>query len=260
MQTFDSQGGNFSYMVINGSQAPLVQPILFWAHGWGQNHTAFLPFVESLKKTGVHYLLDLPGFGESPPPPMDWGTENYADAIAAWMDKQGMPPVIWVGHSFGCRIGLQLAARHPQRISALCLLAGAGLKRKRTVLQRLYIYLRIKLFKIIRSLIPEGSLKRNIMRRFGSADYKNAGVMRNIFIRVVNEDLSNIASHISCPVRLVYGKNDTETPPEYGIRFSTLIPQSSLFVLDGLDHYSILSTGRHLSLKIINDLIKETRK
>ena len=69
--------------------------------------------------------------------------------------------------------------------------------------------------------------------------------MRGILTKVVNEDLSDIATTINCPVKLIYGGADDETPPEIGHRLADLIPGAEYVELDGLDHYSVLGAGRH---------------
>ncbi len=252
MQEFNSQGVKFCYRDLGAGL-----PVVIWAHGWGQSHAAFLPLIAPFEGRMRHITLDFPGFGASETPPQDWDTATYADAIAAWIKDQGFPPVLWVGHSFGCRVGVQIAARHPECVRAMTFIAGAGLKRKRPALKRLYLFLRIRLFKILKRLVPEGALKQNIMRAFGSRDYQSAGAMRSIFIRVVNEDLTEQAKMISCPVALIYGSGDTETPPEFGERYSRLITGSKFFLLDGQDHYSVLGDGRHPVIKILNDFIEE---
>ena len=63
--------------------------------------------------------------------------------------------------------------------------------------------------------------------------------------RVVNEDLSDVAKLVRCPVALIYGAADDETPPEIGRRLAKIIPDASYVELDGLDHYSVLGAGRH---------------
>jgi pimeloyl-ACP methyl ester carboxylesterase len=260
VKTLESQGATFAYESIgNDFMANLPQdqkPLVIWAHGWGHSHANFLPLALPFETIANHIALDFPGFGAAPTPPTSWGTEDYADAVADLLKKKNIPPVLWIGHSFGCRVGLQLAARHPERIATLCLIAGAGLKRKRPLHKKIYFYFRIKLFKLLKKFVPEGNLKQKLISKFGSADYKNAGPMRNIFIKVVNEDLTNIAKTVKCPVTLVYGQNDTETPPEFGERFKTMMPQADLFLLSDQDHYSVLSTGRHQVIKIIGDTIK----
>ena len=229
---------------------------VFWGHGWGQDHTAFLNIIEPLKSLADHHVIDFPGFGDSNLPPDDWGTVEYADHIAALVRKETDKLIIWVGHSFGCRVGLQLAARHPELVQGMVLIAGAGLKRKRPLLQSLYFKLRIAAYKILKTLIPFGLPKAWLMKKFGSADYNSAGPMRQIFVKVVNEDLSDVAAKVTCPVHLVYGENDTETPPEIGQRLSKLIPNATLTVLQNQDHYSVLLQGRHQVTRILKTFIE----
>lgn len=262
VQVFHSCGADFFFRKQD-EDFPLDQalrknkkPLVVWAHGWGQTHQAFASVMQPFLAQADHISLDFPGFGRSPPPPEHWGTEDYAEAVAKWLKDNNTQPVIWVGHSFGCRVGLRLAAHYPDRIKALCLIAGAGLKRKRPLHKKIYFYLRIKLFKLLKKFVPAGDFKDKLMSKFGSADYKNAGVMRSVFIRTVNEDQTETAKKITCPVTLIYGKNDTETPPEFGERFSRLIPGAELFLLDGQDHYSVLQGGRHQVIKILDKIIR----
>lgn len=232
-------------------------PALFWGHGWGQSHMAFLPLAQSLKNTARHWLVDFPGFGKTPTPEEIWGTEDYADALAAMIKAQTDEKILWIGHSFGCRVGLQLAARHPDLVSGLCLIAAAGLPRKRPLWHRMYYGAQVKLFKSLKRLIPLGLSQDWLYKKFGSADYRSAGPLRHIFVKVVNEDLGDIAAQISCPVTLIYGENDTETPPDIGVRLSRIIPHAKLILMDGFDHYSILTGAQHQVVKHINTLMKE---
>lgn len=272
MQDFQTHGTKFAYHAtskdfhdeipfknISDQKEEKQNPVIIWAHGWGHTHQNWLPLMTPLEHQAIHIALDLPGFGRSPPPPEDWGTEHYADAIATWLKDNNFPPVLWIGHSFGCRVGLQIAARHPECIKAMSLISGAGLKRKRSPLKKLYFTIRIKLFKLLRKHIPEGAFKDKLMAKFGSTDYKDAGAMRKVFIRVVNEDLTPQAQDVQCPVTLIYGENDTATPPEFGTRLKQLIPNTQLHILKDQDHYSVLQNGRHPVIKLLSDFIKENR-
>ena len=163
------------------------------------------------------------------------------------------------GHSFGCRVGLRLAKRHPDLIKGMCLIAGAGLPRKRSLWNKVYFGARIYLFKFLKRRIPFGVSKDWLYKKFGSADYRSAGPLRQIFIKVVNEDLSDVAAQISCPVALIYGSKDTETPADIGQRLSLIIPNSKMILLDGYDHYTILSAAQHQVAHQINALIKDCK-
>ncbi len=230
---------------------------VFWGHGWGQNLQSFMPLAQSLSASARHCLVDFPGFGQSPVPEDAWGTEEYADALATFIKSQTDEKIIWVGHSFGCRVGLQLAARYPELIAGLCLIAGAGLPRKRPLWHKLYYGARVYLFKSLKKLIPMGLSQEWLYKKFGSADYRNAGPLRQILVKVVNEDLSRIAEDIKCPVTLIYGANDTETPPDIGHRLSRIIPNSKMILMDGFDHYSILTGAHHQVVHRLNSFIKD---
>lgn len=252
MKTFQAKGAEFSYETLGG-----VGSVVVWAHGWGQDHKAFLPLAGSLEKAGAHILIDFPGFGGSKEPPEIWATEDYADAVASWLKAQSYGPVIWVGHSFGCRVGIQIAARHPELIAGLFLIAAAGLKRKRPLHRTVYLKTKIHTFKLAKKIF--GSEWAN--GKFGSRDYKQtSGIMRAVFVKVVNEDLSAQAKKIACPVKLVYGSKDTETPPEIGHRLATLIPNAEMVLLEELDHYSILNEGRHQVAPILKSFMTDNRK
>ncbi|MEJ2116749.1 MAG: alpha/beta hydrolase [Alphaproteobacteria bacterium] len=229
---------------------------LVWAHGWGQSGAAFYPFAESLARMWSSTAIDFPGFGRSTVPPATWGTEDYADAIAGWL--RTLPPAnrIWIGHSFGCRVGMQIAARHPGLLTGMVLIAAAGLKRRRSLWETLRFKARVYAFKLAKLFVPEGPRRDALRARFGSADYKNAGPMRAIFIKTVSEDLTDVASQVSCPTLLVFGRNDADTPVEMGERLSRLIPSARLVVLEGFGHLDILTRGQHQTANEIRKFVQ----
>ncbi|MCF8496269.1 MAG: alpha/beta hydrolase, partial [Alphaproteobacteria bacterium] len=230
--------------------------VIVWAHGWGQNLHALDALASPFERQGHHILIDFPGFGNSPPPPRAWGTADYADAVAALIRSKTQEPVLWIGHSFGCRVGIQMAARHPDLVRGMVLIAGAGLPRKRPMHRKLSMKARVALFKFLKKLIPLGLNEEWLKTKFGSRDYRTASpAMRALFVKVVNEDLSAQAAQIRCPVLLIYGQNDTETPPEIGKRLNALIPGAELIVLPEQDHYSVLNEGRHQVAKLVNNFI-----
>src|SRR3954447_12365201 len=219
---------------------------LVFGHGWGQSAAALLPLAEALKPFVSSSLIDFPGFGKSPLPPGHWGTAEYADTVSNWLGQlRPQQRYIWVGHSFGGRVGLQLASRHPEKVAGMVLIAAAGLQRRRTLAQRTRISLRRIVFKTAKRLLGEGPQLNRLRQKMGSADYRSAGALRPIFNRVVQEDLTNVAAQVRCPTVLIYGKEDTETPPEFGERLNRLIPGSELILLERFGHLNILNEGRH---------------
>lgn len=243
-QTVHARGTEMAVFRLDGDSAA-DGPLLVWAHGWGHSHVNLLPLAEAMRPSCASVLIDFPGFGASPSPPGTWGTADYADAAADWLAT--LPPGrrLWIAHSFGCRVGLQLAARHPDVVDGLFLIAAAGLQPRRSMKARLRLAARRWGFRVMRSIVPEGPRRERLRRHFGSADYTRAGLLRPILGKTVSEDLSEMARRVRCPTVLLYGERDRETPPEMGERLNALIPGSRLYLLRGFDHWNVLTEGRH---------------
>lgn len=235
--------------------APLPQ--IIWAHGWMHSHANLLPLAGTCTHGRDNYLLDLPGFGQSELPPPTWGTRDYADHAAAWLRTLPRGRRVWVGHSFGCRVGLQLAAHHPDLLDGLFLMAAAGLPRRRTPVQQLVRTCRIAAFKTLKQLNWLGLGAERVRRAFGSADYANAGPLRPVFVSVVNENLSEVAARVACPVYLLYGEHDTETPPSMGEDFARLLPRARLQVLPRFGHLDILTAGGHQAVHALDTFCED---
>ena len=225
--------------------------LIVWGHGWGHNRQAFSALIQSVSQRAAHLAIDFPGFGQSAPPPETWTTADYADDVAELLKPyRSIKKIIWVGHSFGGRVGIQLAARHPELVDGLFLIAAAGLPRQRPFVENVRYLTRLYLFKFLKRIVPLlGISVDSLRKKFGSADYKSAGPLRKVFVNVISEDLSEQAKIINCPVQLIYGENDREASPDIGERLVKLMSHAELVILPGQDHYSVLGEGRHPVVK-----------
>ena len=244
----------FHYDVVTQQSDPQMR--IVWAHGWGHDANAMRELALPFAPHAENVLLDFPGFGKSPPPDTSWSTGDYADATREFLDTlKPMATTYWVGHSFGCRVGMQMAARHPGILSGMALIAAAGLQRRRGPVEQIKYLRRLWSYKIgARLLRFLGRDPKDLAMKYGSPDYRNAGSMRGVFVNVVREDLTEVARRITIPVKLIYGREDAETPVEMGLRLNQLIPRSELLVLDHQDHYSVLGEGRYPVIKAIQKL------
>src|SRR5438552_4080584 len=131
-RTVHVAGADIAVFCVN-RDSPVESPELIWAHGWGQSHAALLPLAQAMRRSARSTLLDLPGFdGALPEPPGAWSTADYADAAAEWLAGRDRVRRVWIGYSYGGRVGLQLAARHPEALDGLCLIASPGLPPRRS--------------------------------------------------------------------------------------------------------------------------------
>lgn len=233
-------------------------PVVF-AHGWGRDHTDFVPAAELLGDAAPIVLLDLPGFGQSKRPEGDWTTQDYAVAVRAFLkDELGITRFIWVGHSFGGRIGLRLAAMADSPLEHLHIVGGAGLKLPKPLMAQIRDKWRGWQFKKQKADAKTDAELIALEKQFGSADYVNSRDLglRDIFIRTVEEDQTKELRKINCATTLLYGGKDTETPPALGKALHQGIAKSTYVECPEFDHISILSRGRHQLATLILESLK----
>ncbi len=198
-------------------------------HGWGRTGDDFASVVAGTDALAVH----LPGFGRTEPPPDVWGSPQYAEHLAAALAGTG--PYVVVGHSFGGRVAVRLAAAHPELVSAL-VLTGVPLVRTAAP-PRPRLALRVAKRLHAARLLPSSVVER-LRRSGGSADYTAAqGVMRGVLVRVVGEDytadLAQLAGRL--PVHLVWGEAD-DAAPLAGARLAAVALGAEVEVVPGAGH------------------------
>jgi len=209
-------------------------------HGWGADHTLFQPLAQLLARKYRVLALDFPGFGQSPEPASPCGVGDYADLVLGFLAALGIEGCSLLGHSFGGRVVIKLAARQlpVPKLHKLVLVAAAGIKPAQSKKARA----RAKRYQIGRKLLkPFPQLAEAWRNRHGSADYRAASpMMREVFKNTVNEDLRGLLPRIQPPTLLVWGRGDTETPLADGQLMEREIPGAGLVVLENCGHYAFL--------------------
>ncbi len=247
------------------SQKACDIPILMM-HGWGQSLSSMRLLGELLANYYTVYLIDLPGFGKSPKPETDWDTREYAVGIRQFAQEQEIEKCYLLGHSFGGRVSVRLASSYPDLVAGMILINSGGMRRQLTFpknLRATCIGILSKTIKAIDSSFGSSLFQNWFVPKFASIDYKNAGDMRTILIKAVNEDLSQDCQMVKCPTFILWGKEDKETPLESGKRFNELIKDSKFLALPGKDHFPFIDEGAHICAYYIQpflDSIKEEEK
>jgi 2-hydroxy-6-oxonona-2,4-dienedioate hydrolase len=101
-------------------------------HGVGDNAFDWQWVMPTLARTRRVYALDLPGSGGSTKPDVDYSPAFFTQFLSAFLDSLEIERTAVVGSSLGGLVSLRLALSQPSRVSALGLVASAGLGRKVT--------------------------------------------------------------------------------------------------------------------------------
>ena len=231
---------------------------LLMLHGWGSSSKALHPLALKLQKIRTCYLLDMPGFGESPEPNASWSVDDYADIIEAFIKKTFPEDGIdLLAHSFGARVAIKLLGRKSvkEKIDKVIFTGAAGLKPKRKPNYYIKKYT-AKTLKLPFYLLPgtwrEKGLNRlrktSVWKMLGSSDYQQlSGVMRETFVKTVTEYLDRDITRIEQEILLLWGENDKATPLEQGKRMESGFQQSTLIVIENAGHYAFLDRPAHFA-------------
>jgi pimeloyl-ACP methyl ester carboxylesterase len=110
-----------------------------------------------------------------------WGVADYKRFVLAYLDDTHLARVAVIGHSFGGRIAIMLAADHPDRVGKMVLANSAGLRAPVTFKQAA----RNVAARSMRGVLGKLGLNRfkracehGYNRHYASQDYLNAGNLR----------------------------------------------------------------------------------
>lgn len=227
-------------------------PAVLALHGWARTHRDFSAV---LAPSGAEPLdaiaLDLPGFGATPAPAEPWGSREYAEHVALVLSQMATPVVV-LGHSFGGRVAVELAAARPNDVAAL-VLTGVPLIR-RLGRRRVPLPFRAGRWMHRAGLISEVRMEA-LRQRYGSTDYRAAeGVMRQVLVRSVNESYEEALGAVRCPVTLVWGDDDAVVPVDVARTAASVLHDSRLIVLPGAGHLTPLSVPQALRDAVVERL------
>lgn len=249
---------------VGGATLGANVPTLVLLHGWGRSLEALRQLGELLAQGCRVVLVDLPGFGRSPLPyPASndgggWGTVEYSERVKQFLDQAGITECVLLGHSFGGRLSVRLAAKYPELVKGVILVGSAGLPRKRPLMDEVrvqWIRALTRTAKAIDGMTGSRIFAHYLAPRFGSRDYAAAGDLRKSLVKTVNEDLTELASTIKAPTLLLWGADDSETPVDIARGYHQLIKDSQLQIFPNKGHEPFADVGSHLLAQYITQFL-----
>ena len=239
------------HSVRRGSGRPLLL-----IHGLGGNHRSWDTIAGDLAAQRELVLVDLPGFGESPPLPVAPTVAALADALEGFLDEQGLDGVDVVGSSLGARLVLELVRRG--RVGAAVALDPGGFWNPRE--QAVFaasLKASIRLIRAIRPALPvltgNPVTRTLLLGQLSGAPWRLDGdvVRRELdayatapAFDATLQDLAHGPGQAGAPAGtargrlvIVWGRRDLVTIPRQAARAARRFPDAELVWVDGSGHF-----------------------
>jgi len=241
-----------NYSRVAGQVGANAKTLLF-LHGWRSEGSVWNSTISALEKQGLNaYAIDFPGFGHSAISREAYTIKDFSQTIAEFINKLELHNVQVVGHSFGGRVGIKLAASYPGLVEKLVLVDSAGFasdKNKKSLLA-----FAAKIVKpLFKPQIMQG-LRKSIYRYMGAEDYVETPELQATFVNVINEDLTEDMKKIQAPTLIISGANDKDIPISFGEKMHSLIPHSKFVILNSAGHFSFLDNPQEFKVQLENFL------
>jgi pimeloyl-ACP methyl ester carboxylesterase len=228
-------GGIRTRYWVAGAGPPLV--LVHGLAGAAYNFTDLAPLLARRRRV---LIPDLPGHGGTAPLRGAQGLGGLAGHVAAVAEHEAMTPSPVVGYSMGGLIALRLAADRPGSVSAVALVASAGIV---SVTRRAKLWLGLtsalrpaRVVAHARNLVARRPNLRVLVFGYWGAEEPRAlrpetaigfleaqpehADVRSAARALMQDDLRDYLHRVSCPALVVWGARDRLTPLEDGFELA----------------------------------------
>ena len=213
-------------------------PVVVAVHGLPGSVADFRWLAPALR--GLRLIrLDMPGFGDTPAEaPHGHSAGGWADYVLRVLDALGVGRAAVLGHSFGGHVALRLGARHPDRVTAVALLATAGARPHRA-----YRYAPL----VLGSHALRKPLLRPVFEQVARASFAAAGFPRSLSTATITEAVHTFArvdfpaaaedaAALRVPTLLAWATDDALVQPAIPAELSGRLPDGPRLVFDDGGH------------------------
>lgn len=236
------------YLKVGSSKKFIV-----FLHGWGASKESFL-FTKNYFYDYSKLYVDFAGFGESSEPCKVFCLNDYVEELKECLGNFEIEELVIVGHSFGGRVAIKFALfyQNDYQKFKILLVDSAGIKPRFSIVK----YLKIKRYKALKRRAIRNDVLKKKLDDFGSEDYKKLSpVMKQTFVKIVNEDLNECSKKIKCSAMIVWGRNDKETKLFMARKLHKNISGSRLEIIENSGHFCFLDKPNEF-LIILDTFIK----
>jgi len=225
------QEGKFEYLETGGPGEPLV--LLHGLFGGLSNFAAQIDHFRG------RYNVVLPTLPIFTLPLRKVSLAGLVDYLAEFIDHKGYPPINVLGNSLGGHVAILYALAHPEKIATITLSGSSGLFESamgNTLPPRKnYEFIKKKTESTFYD--PAISTKELVDEVFSTVNDRNRGLRIIMTAKsAVRHNLGHKLDQIKAPTLLIWGNQDTITPPFVGEQFNELIADSELYFIDKCAH------------------------
>jgi pimeloyl-ACP methyl ester carboxylesterase len=227
--------GNFTYAEAGEG------PTIIFLHGLMGALSNFENTFNYFSSNGYKVLIpELPLYKL---PLLKTNVKNLATFLKDFMAFKKLDNAILLGNSLGGHIALFFTLNYPKKVSTLVLTGSSGLYEKAMgdsfPKRGSYEYIREKTRDVF--FDPEIGTKEMVDNIFKIVNDRNS-VIRTLAIAksAIRHNMANDLPKMKQPTCIIWGKQDTVTPPEVAEDFNRLLPDSELFWIDQCGHAAMM--------------------
>lgn len=225
------QEGKFEYLETGGPGEPMVL-----LHGLFGGLSNFATQIDHFKDRYNVILPTLPIFTL---PLRKVSLAGLVDYLAEFIEYKAYPPINVLGNSLGGHVAILYALAHPEKIATITLSGSSGLFESamgNTLPPRKnYEFIKKKTESTFYD--PAISSKELVDEVFSTVNDRNRGLRIIMTAKsAVRHNLGHKLDQIKAPTLLIWGNQDTITPPFVGEQFKELIADSELYFIDKCAH------------------------
>ena len=231
------------FVSTGGMDFEKEKPSILLMHGSGLTHIVWSLHEQFYVNQGYNVLsVDLPGHGNSEGPSLK-SIEEISDWIKSLMNVLNIKKLIIIGHSQGSLVGIDFAARYPDLISDLVLVAGSY---KMPVNQDLINYAEAGDEKAVLLMMKwgyEGSkafIGGNPVKKIINSSREIREVLA-VDLNACNNYKGGKESlgKINCSTLCIFGDLDKMVPLEVGNKMSSMIKNAEKKIINNCGHMII---------------------
>ena len=170
---------------------------------------------------------------------LDTSVSGLAKHVARFIDHKGLQDVHLLGNSLGGHIALVYALKHPEKVKTITLTGSSGLFENgmgETYPKRGdkdYIRKKVEL-----TFYDPNSATTELVDEVYNIVNNRLKAVKIIYLAksAIRHHLGEELQNVKQPVCLIWGKNDTITPPMVAHEFEKLLPNSELHWIDKCGH------------------------